>query len=69
MTLADINTVSNEGVIARDLIYKNETCAFWNLGTMRNLQFRIYLDNDTQPTALPLSNPLNVTFKIIHMSM
>lgn len=48
LTLADINTTVVDGIVSRDLIYKNEVSAFWNLGS-RNLIMRVYTDLSSSP--------------------
>jgi hypothetical protein len=68
LTLADINTTNVDGMITRDLIYKNDISAFWFLGN-RNLKMRVYVDESQDPIAFPIQNQIAISFKIIHLTI
>lgn len=38
LNLCSITTHGSNGIVMRDLVYKNDVQAMWNLGTLRNLQ-------------------------------
>lgn len=63
------SSINPQGIQYRDLIYKSEGNIMWDLGTLRNLSFVVYLDEETTPLAFPITNPVNVTFKILHLSV
>lgn len=40
LNLSNINSsVNPQGIVSRDIVYKNDTCAMWQLGTLRNISF------------------------------
>jgi hypothetical protein len=61
--------VNQFGVTSRDLVYRSQMSNVWNLGTQRNLVMEVYLDDSSTPLNLPLTNPIQVCFKIIHVTM
>mgnify|MGYP000452785113 CR=1 FL=1 len=63
------SNITQQGIQYRDLIYKNEMSALWQLGSLRNLQFQVYLDEEITPINFPITNPINVAFKILHLSV
>lgn len=70
LNLFQVSTSINaQGIQYRDLIYKSEGNVMWDLGSLRNLSFVVYLDEETTPLNFPITNPVNVTFKILHLSI
>lgn len=69
LNLAAITTTNVNGMIQRDLVYKNDVQAMWNLGTLRNLRFQVFVDDSTVPVNFPIQNSIALTFKIVHLSM
>lgn len=62
-------TVNPQGIVSRDLVYKNETTACWDLGSMRNMTLKLYIDNEQNPLMMPIVNEVNVNFKIVHLAV
>lgn len=44
LSLCDINSTYVDGILSRDLIYKNDVQAFWSLGSVRTLKMRVFTD-------------------------
>jgi hypothetical protein len=57
------------GITSRDLVYKSQILNLWDLGSLRNLQMEMYVDEETTPVQFPLTTPVQVCFKIIHNVM
>lgn len=70
LNLYQVNSSINpQGIQYRDLIYKSEGNVMWELGTLRNLNFLLYLDDETTPLNFPITNPVSLVFKILHLSI
>lgn len=67
MNLSDINSSESNGIVSRDLIYKNDMVCFWPI--QRTLKMRVFLDEEQTPISFPIQNPIALTFKIIHMTV
>lgn len=63
------STITAQGIQYRDLVYKSEMNTMWQLGSLRNLEFQVYLDDETTPLTFPITNPINITFKILHLAI
>lgn len=37
LNLCSVDTRVTNGIVSRDLIYKNDSSAMWNMGTLRNI--------------------------------
>lgn len=57
------------GLTSRDLVYKSQLLNLWDLGTLRNLQMEMYVDEETTPVVFPITTPIQVCFKIVHNVM
>jgi hypothetical protein len=56
------------GITTRDLIYKNQSSVWWNLGSLRNLNMYLTVDDDQVPLQLPINNPVIANFKLVHIN-
>ena len=45
MNLSSITVHQINGVVSRDLVYKNDVSCQWSLGLLRNLKISVYLDD------------------------
>jgi hypothetical protein len=44
LNLYQTQTYVVNGILYKDLIYKNDNSAMWNLGSLRTLKFYVYVD-------------------------
>lgn len=69
LNLSNVSTTMINGVIYRDLVYTNSQGVTWNLGLLRTIELEVYIDSEPNPIPFPINNPLNLSFKILHLAI
>lgn len=65
LVATSIKTVN--GITMRDLAYKCQNTILWSLGSLRNLKMDLYLGESNVAVPMPLSTPIQISFRIIHV--